>query len=161
MVARQATGGGEMTVARIPFTPDDESAIRMLVGTMLFLLIVNIAFGGLMLLLSCFSFLAVPQQMSFHPMAGIGALLTALGIVLYSLGMIGQGALLVQVRRSLEQLLSTDSQDQALMADAFAKLRIFFGLEAVLFLVGLMLACGGFMTQAFGPMMPGQFGGGM
>ena len=37
-----------------------------------------------------------------------------------------------QIRRSLELLVGTDSQDQALMSDAFAKLRLFFGLEALL-----------------------------
>lgn len=152
-----------MTAARIPFTPDDESAIRTLVGTMLFLLVVNFIFGGLGILGGCLSFLGVPQQMAMHPMAGVGALLTALFTLLYCAGMVGQGALLFQTRRSLEQVVTTDTQDQALLADAFAKLRLFFLLEAVLFFVLMGLQCGGFLTQAFGPMaqLQQQFGGGM
>ncbi|MDQ3033776.1 MAG: hypothetical protein M3Y87_15275 [Myxococcota bacterium] len=149
-----------MTVARIPFTPSDESAIRTLVGTMLFLLIVNFVIGGLMVVGSCFAFLGVPGQLTFHPLAGVGMVMSALGIVLYGGGTIGQGVLLLQIRRSLEQLVQTDSQDQSLMADAFAKLRIFFLLEAALFAVGMFLSCGGFLTQGFGPVM-NQFGGGL
>ena len=38
---------GDPMTARIPFTPDDEGAIRTLMGTMLFLMVVNFAFGGL------------------------------------------------------------------------------------------------------------------
>ena len=149
-----------MSAARIPFTSDDESAIRTLVGTMLFLLIVNFVFGGLGILGGCMSFLGVPAQMTMHPLAGVGALLTALMILLSCAGMIGQGALLLQTRRSLEQVVTTDTQDQALLADAFAKLRLFFLLEAVLFLVAMGLQCGGFLTQAFGPMAQMQQLGG-
>ena len=143
-----------MTAARIPFSPEDESAIRTLVGTMMFLLIVNFVFGGLGVLGGCLSFLGVPQQMSMHPMAGVGALITALMMLIYSAGMIGQGAILFQTRKSLEQVVTTDTQDQALLADAFAKLRLFFLLEAVLFFVAMTMQCGGFLTQAFGPAMP-------
>lgn len=151
-----------MTAARIPFSPDDESAIRTLVGTMMFLLVVNAIFGGLGILGGCVSFLGVPAQMALHPMAGVGGILTALMILLYCAGMVGQAALLFQTRRSLEQVVTTDSQDQALLADAFAKLRIFFLIEAVLFFVAMGMQCGGFMTQLFAPAMPmpGQFGGG-
>lgn len=149
-----------MSVARIPFTPDDESAIRTLTGTMLFLLVINFVMGGLALLGGCLTFVGVPSQLAVHPMAGVGAVMTAFAVLLYGAGMLGQGALLVMIRRSLDQLVRTDSQDQALMGDAFAKLRLFFGLEAVLFLVGMMLTCGGTLTQAFGPMMPAQLGGG-
>lgn len=150
-----------MTAARIPFSPDDESAIRTLVGTMLFLLIVNAIFGGLGILGGCISFLGVPAQMAVHPMAGVGGLLSALMIVLYCAGMVGQAALLFQTRRSLEQVVTSDTQDQALLGQAFAKLRVFFLLEAVLFFVAMGLQCGGFMTQFFVPAMamPGQFGG--
>ncbi|UJR85331.1 hypothetical protein [Sandaracinus amylolyticus] len=153
-----------MTAARIPFTPADESAIRTLVGTMLFLLVVNFVFGALGLLGGCLSFAGVPAQAQFHPMAAVGAAITALTILLYGAGMIGQGALLVQVRRALEQVVTTDTQDQALLATAFARLRLFFLLEAVLFFVMMGMQCGGFLTQAFGPatpMMPGAMGGGM
>ena len=151
-----------MTAARIPFSPDDESAIRTLAGTMMFLLVVNFIFGGLGVLGGCLSFLGVPAQMSMHPMAGVGALITALMILLYCAGMIGQAALLFQTRQALEQVVTTDTQDQALLASAFAKLRLFFLLEAVLFFVAMTMQCGGFLTQAFAPaaMMPGQFGGG-
>lgn len=148
-----------MTAARIPFSPDDESAIRTLVGTMLFLLIVNFVFGGLGIVGGCISFLGVPAQMSMHPLAGVGALITALMMLLYFAGMIGQGALLLQTRKSLELVVTTDSQDQALFADAFAKLRLFFLLEAVLFFVVMGMQCGGFLTQFFMPAAVGQFGG--
>ncbi|MDQ3035844.1 MAG: hypothetical protein M3Y87_25800 [Myxococcota bacterium] len=152
--------GEMMSVARIPFTPDDESAIRTLTGTMLFLLVINFIFGGLGLLGGCLVGFGVVGTMAIHPLAGIGTLIMALAMLLYALGMLGQGALLVQVRRSLDQMLRTDSQDQSLMSDAFAKLRLFFGLEAVLFLVAIMLTFGSALTQAFGAMMPGQLGGG-
>jgi hypothetical protein len=140
-----------MTTARIPFSSDDESAIRMLVGTMLFLLVVNFVFGGLGLLAGCLSFLGVPGRMMLHPMAGVATVVTALSMVLYCVGMIGQGVLLVQARRALELVVTTDSQDQALLGEVFAKLRLFFGLEAVMFLLSMALQCGGFLTQAFGP----------
>lgn len=139
-----------MTTARIPFTPADESAIRTLVGTMLFLMVVNFAVGGLGLLGGCLSFLAVPEQLAQHPGAGIGALLTATCTFLYCAGMVGQGALLLQTRSALEQVVTTDTRDQALLEEAFAKLRLFFALEAVLFLISMGLQCGGFLTQAFG-----------
>ncbi len=149
-----------MTTARIPFTSDDESAIRTLVGTMLFLLIVNFAFGGLGMLGGCLSFVGLPARMAFHPLAGVALLLTASCTFLYCAGMVGQGVLLVQIRSALERVVTTDTQDQALLAEAFAKLRLFFGLEAVMFLLSLGLQCGGFLTQAFGPVAQLQQMGG-
>lgn len=151
-----------MTTARIPFSSADESAIRTLVGTMLFLLIVNFAVGGLGILGGCLSFLAVPTRLAIHPMAGVASLLTALCTLLYCIGMVGQGVLLVQTRTALEQVVQTDTRDQALLAEAFAKLRLFFGLEAVMFLLSMGLQCSGFLTQAFGPLAQLQhLGGGL
>ncbi len=151
-----------MTTARIPFTQDDENAIRTLAGTMLFLLILNFAFGGLGILGGCLSFIGVPGRMMLHPMAGAATLMTAFSLTLYCVGMIGQGVLLVQTRRALEQVVSTDTQDQALLAEAFAKLRLFFLLEAVMFVLSIGLQCGGLLTQAFSPLAQlHQLGGGL
>lgn len=149
-----------MTVARIPFSPDDESAIRTLVGTMMFLLVVHFVVGGVFVLGGCLTFMGVPAQFNVHPAAGLGSVLTGLSVFVMGVGMIGQGVLLVQIRRSLDQLVSTDSQDQALMADAFAKLKWFFLAEALLIFVGMGATTGGFLTQAFGPAI-GAMGGGM
>jgi hypothetical protein len=151
-----------MTTARIPFTQDDEGAIRTLVGTMLFLLILNFAFGGLGILGGCLSFVGVPGRMLMHPMAGVAALLTAFSLTLYCVGMVGQGVLLVQTRRALEQVVATDTQDQALLGEAFSRLRLFFLLEAVMFVLSILLQCGGLLTQAFGPIgQLHQLGGGL
>jgi len=151
-----------MSTARIPFTSEDESAIRMLVGTMLFLLVINFAIGGFGLLGGCLSFLAVPSRLLIHPMAGVASVLTASCMFFYCAGMVGQGVLLVQTRSALERVVTTDTQDQALLGEAFAKLRLFFALEAVMFLLSMGLQCGAFLTQAFGPLAQlQQLGGGL
>ncbi len=151
-----------MTTARIPFTQDDESAIRTLAGTMLFLLILNFAFGGIGILGGCLSFVGVPGRMLIHPMAGVATFMIAFSVSFYCAGMIGQGVLLAQTRRALEQVVATDTQDQALLAEAFSKLRLFFLLEAVMFLLAIMAQCGGLLSQAFGPLgQLSQLGGGL
>lgn len=149
-----------MSTARIPFSSDDENAIRMLVATMLFLLVVNFLVGGLGLLGGCISFVGVPARMALHPMAGVASIVTATCTFLYCAGMIGQGALLLQTRSALERVVTTDTHDQQLLGEAFAKLRLFFGLEALMFLLSLGLQCGGFLTQAFGPIQQIQQLGG-
>ena len=83
-----------MSTARIPFTPEDEGAIKTLTGTMLFLLILNFLFGALGLLGGCFSFIGVPTQLAIHPMAGVGTALTAMTLTVYCAGMVAQAALL-------------------------------------------------------------------
>lgn len=155
-----------MTVARIPFTPEDEGAIRQLTGAMMFLLVVNFIFGALALLGGCFSFVGVPANFSMHPGAGVGALMTAIGVVVYAFGLIGQGALLVQIRQALVAVVETDTGDQQHLSLAFARLKMFFLIEAVLFMTTMFLSCGSFLTQAFGPVNAlmgggGGFGGGM
>jgi hypothetical protein len=151
-----------MSTARIPFSSDDESAIRTLVGAMLFLLVISSAWGGLGLLGGCLSFVGVPGRMMIHPMAGVVTLLTASCMFLCCARMIGQGVLLAQTRSALERDVTSDTNDQALLAEAFAKLRLFFGLEAVMFLLSLGLQCGGFLPQAFGPVQQlTQLGGGL
>ena len=150
-----------MTVTRVPFTPEDEGAIRTLTGAMTFLLVVNFIFGGLGVLGGCCSFVGVPARIAIHPLAGLGAGITALGVLLYCAGMVGQGALLMQMRRLLTDVVTSDNQDQALLGQAFHKLRFFFTLEAALFLVGMFLQTGTFLTQAFGPVGQIMRGSGM
>ena len=152
-----------MTVARIPFTADDEGAIRQLTGAMMFLLVVNFLFGALMLLGGCLAFAGVPMNFQAHPAAGAGAVLTALAMAVYALGMIGQGAILVQARQALAAVVDTDTSDQLHLSLAFSRLKMFFLLEAVMFLMLMGMSCGGMLTQAFGPAQAAMqgFGGGL
>ncbi|MFK7988638.1 MAG: hypothetical protein AB8I08_21640 [Sandaracinaceae bacterium] len=136
---------------RIPFTPDDESAIGMLSGSMMFLLVINLLFGGLGLLGGCCSFFGIPGRAVIHPMLGVAAAINGVGVSLFCAGMVAQGALLFQIYKALTAVVATDDQDQALFSDVFKKLKFYFMLEAALFLVSMLVQCGAFLTQIFGP----------
>lgn len=143
-----------MSVARIPFTPADEDAIRMLAGTALFLTVMHFVVGALGLLGSCGGAIGVPTAFAFSALGGLASMGTAFCLLLWSAGMIAQAVLLIQLRTSLTAIVETDTGDQAHMADAFAKLKLFFLVEALLFAVGMGLTLFVSMSQVFGPQVP-------
>jgi hypothetical protein len=132
-----------MSIARIPFTPADESAIRQLSRAMLILLIMQIAIGGLGCVGGIVSLLGVwfIASAAFQGGVGVGDALSGVGAAVFPALMaaclVGQGALLLPVRRSLTAVVATDTHDQQHLADAFAKLRLFFALEVLIAVFGV------------------------
>jgi hypothetical protein len=150
-----------MTIARIRFGVDDQAAIRQLVGAMMFLLVVNFAVGVVTLGFGCLTSLGLPATFEAHPVAGVGSLLLFACSALYGVGMIGQGVTLVQARQALAAVVAADTADQTQLVIVFSRLKVFFALEGVLFVIGIGTQLGGTLVQLFGAsaMMPGGLPG--
>lgn len=127
-------GGGDGPLGRIPFTPDDEKNIQQ---TALFMKIA----GGLALLSAVFSLVGSVGVGLYRgiPIAG-----NACG------GMIGLGiqallaVMLFMSSGAFEKIVATDGNDQHHLAEGLKKLRVYFLVKSVLWVLGLLLCCCGF-----------------
>ena len=129
-----------MTTARIPFTASDEAAISSLGQWMLVVAIIHFVIGGIVVLLSCFACVGMANALS-GSLFGILAVFRSAVFLLSGPVLIGQGVLLIQARKAFDAVVATDSQDQALLGEAFGRVRIFFVIEVAFGLLSLLLGC--------------------
>jgi hypothetical protein len=129
-----------MSLARIPFTSEDEGVIRSLVNWMLFVTIaVNFIACGIGLILSCIGGIGVAGMFSISATRGVFTLLSVVFLFLMCATYIGQGVVMVQARGSLQAVATTDDADQAHLSVAFRKLRVVFLIEVVFAVLSLLM----------------------
>lgn len=137
-----------MSVARIPFSTEDEGVLRQLSGWMLFIAIVHFVGAGLLLLGGCCVLVGGSSVLagasSMGPGAELGMGMGALFVVIAAFMavltaiLIFQGVLLVQARSDFNQVVQSDVSDQAYLTSAFRRLKLFFLIEVALGVLGLL-----------------------
>ena len=159
-----------MSLARIPFTAEDEGIIRSLGGWMLFIAIVHFIIGGLLLICGCFGVFGAVASIATQGIAGILMVVMVAFLALIAVALIGQGVLLVQGRTAFRGVADTDHADQQFLAEAFGKLKTYFLVEVVVGGLGLVMTIIQIVNvlisdvppgAMMGPGAGGGFGGGM
>ena len=128
-----------MSLARIPFTQEDEGIIRSLGGWMLFIAILHFIGGGLFGICGCCGAFGAVAQLATLGLSGIVLMLQVLLLVLLSAAWIGQGVLMVQARTAFRGVADTDHADQQFLAEAFKKMKSVFMVEVILGILYLVL----------------------
>ncbi|AKF11255.1 hypothetical protein [Sandaracinus amylolyticus] len=128
-------GGGDAPLTRIPFTPEDEKNIQQ---TALFMKIA----GGLAILGSLFSMVGSIGVGLYRQMPiGANVCVGVIGLGVQAL----LAVLLFMAASAFEKITTSDGQDQQLLADGLGKLRVYFLVKAVLWVLGIVLCCCGFV----------------
>jgi len=132
------------SLARIPFTPEQEGTISTLAGWMLFVLVVHFIAGGLALIGSCLGVFGAVASFGVSPVYGALQVVQMLLVLGLAVALLVQGVLLVQARSALSGVVQTDTSDQQHLTVAFRRLKMFFlievgftGLNLLMALVGL------------------------
>jgi hypothetical protein len=109
---------------------------------MLFIAIVHFIGAALALLGSCLLLAggAIGAGAASELGAGMGIMMAVMGVIVFLAGgiLVYQGILLVQARGSFQAVVTTDHADQAHLNAGFQKLKIFFLIEVVLGVLGLI-----------------------
>ncbi|UJR85330.1 hypothetical protein [Sandaracinus amylolyticus] len=128
-------GGGDSPLGRIAFSPEDEKNIQQ---TALFMKIA----GGLAILGSLFSMVGSVGVGLYRQMPiGGNVCFGVMGLGVQAL----LAVLLFMAASAFEKITTSDGQDQQLLADGLGKLRIYFLVKAVLWVLGILLCCCGFV----------------
>src|SRR5690606_32403157 len=109
-------GSAMSAAARIPFTPNDEQVIRQLGSWMTFVGIVHLLLGLGFLIGAGFFGLTVAALLERSMFGAVLGGLQALFFAITALVSVIEGALLIQTRMALTGVLTSDSQDQALIS---------------------------------------------
>jgi len=145
-----------MSVARIPFTTEEESMISTLNGWMLFLAIVHFIGAAFFLLCGCFAMLPAFAVIGNNPLGGVAYTLQMFTLPILGALMLAEGVFALQARGALDAMISSDSADQQHLSTAFAKLKLFFMLELGWFAVSAIGGVFGLLVSVFAPEMVGQ-----
>ena len=129
-----------MSVARIPFTPDDERKISSLGTWMMAVAVIHFIIGGLVVLLSCCGLIGIAQMLTQGLTGILGALRGGLGLLAGPI-LLGQGYLLVMAKKHMDAVVQTDTDDQAQLASAFKQIKIFVMIEGVYGLMQILMGC--------------------
>jgi hypothetical protein len=125
--------------ARIPFTPADEHVIRQLGTWMTFVGVVHLLLGLVFLTCAGYSGLTVPALLDGTPFGAVLAGVQGLLFAITALLTVVEGALLIQTRMALTGVLTSDSEDQALISRSIHRLKLFFMTELAFFAVNLVV----------------------
>lgn len=123
--------------ARIPFTPNDEQVIRQLGSWMTFVGVVHLLLGLGFLIGAGFFGLTVAALLERSMFGAVLGGLQALFFAITALVSVIEGALLIQTRMALTGVLTSDSQDQALISRSIHRLKLFFTAELAFFAFNL------------------------
>lgn len=156
-----------IAAARIPFTPADEQVIRQLGTWMTFVGVVHLLLGAVFLTCGGFFGLSVPALLENTPFGAVLGGLQALLLAITALLSVVEGALLIQTRMALSGVLTSDSEDQALISRAIHRLKLFFMTELAFFAFNLLIGVIGVVFRfaapeagdAMGDMIRGWSGG--
>jgi hypothetical protein len=128
------------SLARIPFTPEQEGTISTLAGWMLFVLVVHFIAGGLALIGSCLGVFGAVASFSLSPVYGALQVVQMLLVLGLAVALLVQGVLLVQARGALSSVVQTDTSDQEHLSVAFKRLKVFFLVEVGFTGINLLMA---------------------
>ena len=149
------------SLARIPFRPADEQVINTLNGWMLFLAIIHFVGAAFVFLGSCFGGFGAVTLMAINPLWGALTIVQMLLVLVLGVGLVAEGAMLVQARSALSNVVASDVDDQKFLSTAFQRLKFFFMLELVWFALNVLFALLGLVTAVVAPEMAGGGFGGM
>lgn len=144
-----------MSVARIPFTSAEEGVLSQLAGWMLFIAIVHFIGAAFALFGSCIILgtgvlgAGAASQLGGAQM-GLAMIVVAVLVAVAAIVLLYQGVLLVQARSRFQAVVRTDEADQANLSAGFGKLKLFFAIEVVLGVLGLVSNAGQIVVQIVG-----------
>lgn len=149
------------SLARIPFRPADEQVINTLNGWMLFLAIMHFVGAAFIFLGGCFGAFGAITLLAVNPLWGILTAVQMLLVLVLGVGLVAEGAMLVQARSALSKVVASDVDDQKFLSTAFQRLKFFFMLELVWFALNVFFALLGLVTALVAPEMAGGGLGGL
>ena len=118
-----------MTVARIPFSPEQEGHLTTLSQWMLFFVVIHALIAVLCIIGGCLGTIGSFGMFAVSAGYGILSLLQMLCMVLLGAAAGVEAGLLFQTKTELDAIVNSDDADQAHLAKAFEKLKLFFMLE--------------------------------
>lgn len=124
-------GGGNAPLGKIPFSPEDEQNIRR---TALFMQIA----GGLAVLGALFGLFGSIGVNLYTGAPALGGV--CFGTVLLTIEG-GLAALLFVSANAFTKIVTTDGSDQQHLAEGLRKLRVYFLVKAILWVLGLLACC--------------------
>lgn len=156
-----------MSVARIPFTTEEESMISTLNGWMLFLAVVHFIGAAFFLLCGCTALIPAIGAIAASPLGGVAYTLQMFTLPILGALMLVEGVFALQARGALDAMIASDGADQQHLSTAFAKLKLFFMLELGWFAVSAVGAVFSLIATLVAPELttttpgfdPSQFGG--
>lgn len=143
------------SVARIPFTPFEVKTIGSMNGWMMFFAIVHFIAGLGVLLFGLLATLGAMAFVAQSPALGIFKALQAVTMLGIAIVLLAEGGAVIMARASLSKMLSTDTHDQELLSTAFARLKVFFGLELLVFVLFFVVAIIGAVIAFIAPEQAG------
>jgi len=148
-----------MTVARIPFSPEQEGHLTTLSQWMLFLVVMHGLLAALFLIGGCFGVIGGFSMFAISPFAAILTLLQMIFVVLMGAAAGVEAGLLFQTKTELDAIVNSDDADQAHLATAFDKLKLFFMLEVGFGAATILLNLLGILLAFAAPELQGGRGG--
>lgn len=146
------------SVARIPFSPQDETVISTLNGWMLFLAIIHFIGAAFFLLCGCIAVVGAAGQIAQAVLGGIVYTLQMFTLPVLGAIMLAEGIFAIQARAALDKVVSTDQADQQFLTEAFKKLKLFFMLELAWFGVSVVSSLLGMIVTIVAPELAGPQG---
>jgi hypothetical protein len=143
------------SLARIPFSKDDEGVINGLNTWMMVAAIVHFIGAALFLPCGCFATFGMGMQISVSPIGGILGVVQMLCLMALGVVLIVEGVAIVRARGALEKVVSTDQNDQELLSQAFRHMRLFFTLELAWFALNLLVALLALVVAIVAPELAG------